>query len=171
MKLVNLVNSYLAPNFYPEKANQLAIIQSRLILLPRVLYFGCLNQSGAKTFERKAEFGISSTSHWLLLTSLKQTDRSLYGCPKVLYGYCHLPTHRLFACTKLDVKKSMHGSLSIDSYVLFFINRMPKDDDDDDDDDKDDDDDEDDCDDYSLEDVGLKFQPGIQALRTISQPI
>ena len=44
----------------------------------------------------------------------------------------------------------MHGNLSIDSYVSFFINWMPKDDDDDDDD-------------YSLEDVGLKFQPGIQA--------
>ena len=45
----------------------------------------------------------------------------------------------------------MHGNLSIDSYVSFFINWMPKDDDDDDEDD------------YSLEDVGLKFQPGIQA--------
>ncbi|KAK2563880.1 hypothetical protein P5673_012888 [Acropora cervicornis] len=36
---------------------------------------------------------------------------------------------------------------------------------------KDDDDDDDDDDDYSLEVVGLKFQSGIQALRTISQPI
>ena len=44
----------------------------------------------------------------------------------------------------------MHGNLSIDSYESFFINWMPKDDDDNDDD-------------YSLEDVGLKFQPGIQA--------
>ena len=66
-------------------------------------------------------------------------------------------THGLFAYTMLDVeKKSIHGNLSIDSYVLFFINWTPKDDDDDDD---------------SLEDVGLKFQPGIQALRTIWQPI
>ena len=82
MKLVNLVNSYLASNFHPDKANQLANVQSRLIcfllfIFPRVLYFGCPNTSGTKTFERKAEFGISSTSHWLLSTSVKQTDRSL----------------------------------------------------------------------------------------------
>ena len=81
-------------------------------------------------------------------------------------------TRELFAYTKLDVeKKSIHGNLSIDSYVLFFINRMPKDNDDDDDDDDDDDNDVDDDDDYSLEEVGLKFQPRIQALRTISQSI
>ena len=83
-------------------------------------------------------------------------------------------TRELFAYTKLDVeKKSIHGNLSIDSYVLFFINRMPKDNDDDDaaDDDDDDDSNDDDDDDYSLEEVGLRFQPRIQALRTISQPI
>ena len=77
MKLVNFVNSYLASNFHTEKANQLAIIQSSLILLPRVLYFRFPNQSGTKTFDREAEFGISSTSHWLLSTSVKQTDRPL----------------------------------------------------------------------------------------------
>ena len=154
MRLVNLVNSYLASNFHTQKATQRAIIQSSLILLPRVLYFRCPNQS----FDRKAEFGISSASHWLLSTSVKQTDRSL-RLPQNTLRISSTVTHRLFAYTKLDVKKSLHGRLSIDSYVLFFINRMPKDDDDDDD-----------YDDYSLEDVVSKFQPGIQALRTISQP-
>ena len=51
-------------------------------------------------------------------------------------------THGLFAYTMLDVEY-------VDVDVLFFINWTPKDDDDD-----------------SLEDVGFKFQPGIQALRT-----
>ena len=77
MKLVNLVNSDLASNLHTEEANQLPIKQSRLNLLPRVLYFGGPNQSGTKTFDRKAELGISSTSHWLLSTSVKQTDRFL----------------------------------------------------------------------------------------------
>ena len=77
MKLVNLVNSYLASNFYTEKANQLALIQSRLILLPRVLYFGCPNQSGTKTFERTAKFGISSASIALAPVDLSQTNRQI----------------------------------------------------------------------------------------------
>ena len=39
---------YLASNFHTEKANEMAIAQSRLIFLPRVLYFGCPNQSGTR---------------------------------------------------------------------------------------------------------------------------
>ena len=39
---------HLASNFHSEKANHMAIVQSRLIFLPRVLYFGCPNQSGTR---------------------------------------------------------------------------------------------------------------------------
>ena len=42
---------YLASNFHTEKANQMAIVKSRLIFFQlRVQYFGCPNQSGTRGF-------------------------------------------------------------------------------------------------------------------------
>ena len=47
---------YLASNFHTEKASEMAIVQRRLIFLPRVLHFGCPNQS-----DTRCSMGILST--------------------------------------------------------------------------------------------------------------